>query len=159
MDKEKLILFIKENKAYILAFFIFFIIFIPHYTLNGNYVFIGSYYTPNSAEKKRNEEELIKLTQENTEKLKLTLIESNNKYQQLNDKYKEIEDENIKLKDQVESLTKKLYQQENFFTTKNNDEKEIKKVSFSNVSKKQIRNDRPEFGNSFSKAIKKTKKN
>ena len=159
MDIDKIINFLKKNQTYILSFILIFIILIPHYNLNGEYIFIGSYYTPKSAKKKKNEEELIKLTQKNTEDLKLALIESSTKYKNMEEKYNNIEQENKKLLEQIDVLTNKLHQQENFYKDDKKEKEEIKKVSFSNVSKKQIRNDRPEFGNSFSKALKKTKKN
>ena len=166
MNIGKIINFIQENQTYFLISFLVFVVFFPHYNIKGEYVFLGMYYTPKAAEKKKNEEDLIRLTQKNTEDLKLSIIESSKKYNEVNKKYKDLEtkyqhenEENEKLKEQVESLTHKLYQQEDFFTTKKKEDNKIKKVSFSNVSKKQVRNDRPEFGNSFSKAIKKTKKN
>lgn len=157
MNKDKILFFLKENITYILICVSLFIVCIPHYNLNGDYALIGMYYTPKSAEKKRNEEDLIQITQKNTDELKLTLIESSSKYKKLEEKYNEIEEEKNKLAEQVEVLTNKLEQQTNFYTNNKENKEKVKKVSFANVSKKQVRNDRPEFGNSFSKAIKKSK--
>tara|TARA_Y100000114_G_C11598416_1_gene249177 strand:- start:58 stop:534 length:477 start_codon:yes stop_codon:yes gene_type:complete len=143
-----------KNKWFIIftAMFIFavFLVVVPHYDKDGKNVLIGKYYTERSAKLDKKVKEL-----ENWETNNVTHLTSRIVSLQKNNK--EIEEDNEKLKEQIKVLTDKLTQQEDFYKTKDKVEIEEKKVRFSNVSKKEIRNDRPEFGNSFSKAIKKSK--
>lgn len=145
---------IKINKWFVVfvTIFIFavFLVITPHYDEDGKTVLIGQYYTERSARLDKRVKEV-----ENWEKTNVTNLTS--RIISLQNDKKSIQEENEKLQDQVKILTHKLSQQEHFYKNKDKLETEEKKVRFSNVSKKEIRNDRPEFGNSFSKAIKKTK--
>lgn len=133
--------------------FVLFLITMPHYDEDGKNVFIGTHYTLRSVDIDKKVKKL-----EQMEKTHLTGLTS--QIIKLKHNVNELETENSTLKDQISVLNDKLIQQDNFYANKTKEEikeKEDKKVRFSNVSKKQIKNDRPEFGNSFSKSIKKSK--
>ena len=151
---KELLANIKKNKWFVIFITIFifavFLVITPHYDKDGKNVLIGQYYTERSARLDKKVKEL-----ENWETNNVTNLTS--RIVSLQKDNKNIKEENENLQDQVKILTDKLSQQEHFYKNKDKLETEEKKVRFSNVSKKEIRNDRPEFGNSFSKAIKKTK--
>ena len=134
----------------IIVCFLIFLVVTPHYDENGANVVIGKYYTERSAKLQKKVDELKEWDEKSVIKLTSMIVN-------LKKDKKELEEQNEKLTDQITVLTDKLAQQEKYYKTQDEEIKEEKKVSFSNVSRKEVRNDRPEFGNSFSKAIKKTK--
>lgn len=149
---------IRNNKIFIILTlffcFIVFLIVVPHYDDDGTNVLIGKHHSPRSVRIKKKEKELEEYKTQNLTNLTVQIINlKRDKEKMLEDHKEEVEI----LKEQISTLTNKLSQQENFYTNKKKEDDKIKKVSFSNISKKQIRNDRPQFGNSFSKAIKKSK--
>ena len=152
--------------------FLFYLV--PHYDESGNYKLIGRYY---------NTEHISKLDKSNQNNKKLKkMIENyktkNNslskKIKNFSEKYKNIQKNNQKNIDKLQSqnnslqsnigvLRSQLSQQQEFIKNQNiehkqeNKQKEfIKKRQFSNVSKNNITNERPQLGNMYSKSLKKT---
>lgn len=144
----------KKDKWFLLFFCIFcfavFLVVVPHYDEDGKQVLIGKFYTTRSSKINKKENEL-----KNWENKNVTYLTS--RIVTLQKNKQDLEEKNKVLTEQIDVLTNKLTQQENFYKNKKEETEQIKKVSFSNVSKKQVNTQRPEFGNSFSKAIKKSK--
>ncbi len=153
---------------------IFIIYLIPHYDESGKYKLFGSYYDTKHILK-------IKKSEKDNKKLKKILENYKNKNNSLTTKYKNfsekhkniqkdnqtninyLQNQNKNLKDNIEVLKYKLNQQQEFIKNQTvehkqeNKQKEfIKKRQFSNVSKNNITNERPQLGNMFSKSIKQT---
>ena len=88
----------------------------------------------------------------------------------MENKFYNINQQNVNFSKQLNNLQQnnnllksKLSQQESFIQTSKQEEKydnnmkqELKKRQFSNVSLNTVSNERPDFGNMFSKSIKKT---
>ena len=143
---------------------------VPHYDDNGKYKLFGTYY---------NTKHIMKLDKYNVNNKKLKKMVENykNKNNSLSQKFKNfseklknnqqnisfLQTQNANLKNNVNLLKSQLNQQQDFIKTQNiehkqeNKQKEfIKKRQFSNVSKNNITNERPQLGNMFSKSLKKT---
>ena len=128
----------------------------------------------NSQKKLKNTNQKIKNNfskiQQNNQKIlnyKKDLQKNNS---ELENKFYNINQQNVNFSKQLNNLQQnnnllksKLSQQESFIQTSKQEEKydnnmkqELKKRQFSNVSLNTVSNERPDFGNMFSKSIKKT---
>ena len=160
--------------VFILTSSVFIFYALPHYDEHGEYALFGTYYNVDHILKikksKNNSKKLKKIV--NNYKNKNIFLEKkiNNFSEQYKDNEKNtkqnisyLQSQNQKLKNNIGVLKSKLDQQQDFIKNQNiehkqeNEQKEfIKKRQFSNVSKNTITNERPQFGNMFSKSLKKT---
>jgi hypothetical protein len=122
-------------------------------------------------------QEKFKKNTKNVQNLKNIIISQKNKNNSLQQKFKNffqkdknnqktlsfLQNQNENLKNNVGVLKSQLNQQQDFIKTQNIEHKQenkqkqfMKKRQFSNVSKNNITNERPQLGNMFSKSLKKT---
>ena len=159
---------------------VFIFYFLPHYDENGKYSLFGKYYNKQhitNKKKIKNMDNKIKNMDKNKEKLKKLLnnyktqnFSMNEKLKNFSEKYKNnqknlqiLETQNNNLSKNINVLKSQLNQQQEFIKNQNIEHKQenkqkqfIKKRQFSNVSKTNITNERPQLGNMFSKSLKKT---
>ena len=147
---------------------------LPHYDEHGEYTLFGTYYNIDhilKLKKSKNNSKKLKKIVNNYKNKNISLekkmynfseqYKHNEKTNQQNISY--LQSQNQNLKSNIGVLKSQLDQQQDFIKTQNiehkqeNKQKEfIKKRQFSNVSKNTITNERPQFGNMFSKSLKKT---
>ena len=159
--------------TFLLTSLVFIFYFIPHYDESGKYKLFGKYYNKEHITK---EKKMTKMDNKN-EKLKKILnnyktqnLSMRQKFKNFSEKYKNNQKNLYNLETQNQNLTKnisvlksQLSQQQEFIKNQNIEHKQenkqkqfIKKRQFSNVSKTNISNKRPQLGNMFSKSLKKT---
>ena len=147
---------------------------VPHYDDNGKYKLFGTHYTTkhiHQLNKSKEDNKNLKKMMTNYKNKNNSL---SNKFKNFSEKYKNIQknhqddinnlkSQNDNLKSNINLLKSQLNQQQDFIKTQNiehkqeNKQKEfIKKRQFSNVSKNNITNERPQLGNMYSKSLKKT---
>jgi len=155
---------------------VFIFYFLPHYDQGGKYKLFGKYYNREHITQQNKIKKLQKVDKKN-EKLKKIVNNYKNqnlsmrqKFKNFSEKYKNnqknlyhLETQNQNLSKNISVLKSQLNQQQEFIKNQNIEHKQenkqkqfIKKRQFSNVSKTNITNKRPELGNMFSKSLKKT---
>lgn len=134
---------------------------------NNNKLFISQKNLKKTNEKIKNNFSKI---QQNNQKILHYNKDLQKTNQDLEKEFYEINQQNINFSNELhnlqqnnELLQSKLSQQESFIQTSKQEERyednmkqELKKRQFSNVSLNTVSNERPDFGNMFSKSIKKT---
>ena len=157
--------FFKYRMTFLTLIFLVWAMFIiiPHYDDDGLFVFIGKYYDKNYYRVKKKKKDIEEWEEKNVVELTAKILKLRRELEQKDKKHIEVI---IDLKYQIDSLQNKLDQQDAFQNNKiklktevdtKKEENSSNKTSFSSVSKNHIKNERPDFGNSFSKAIKKSK--
>ena len=170
INKNILIIIITNVSVFILTSLIFIYVFIPHYNEEGEYKLFGSYYNNKHTKKINNfskNNEKLKNSIENYKNKNKSLIQNNKNFletiknNQQNLDY--LQKQNNNLTQNISVLKSQLNQQQEFIKNQNIEHKQekkqkefIKKRQFSNVSKTNITNDRPQLGNMYSKSLKKT---
>lgn len=134
---------------------------------NNNKLFISQKNLKKTNEKIKNN---FSKVQQNNQKILHYNKDLKKNNQDLEKEFYEINQQNINFSNELhnlqqnnELLQSKLSQQESFIQTSKQEERyednmkqELKKRQFSNVSLNTVSNERPDFGNMFSKSIKKT---
>lgn len=153
---------LQDNAKFILLVVICFVLFVPHYDLDGNMVLCGNFYTKIHSEAYKdtqnqyntNKKELL----DSIKHLKQTIHTQSNKLYEKETEVSLLTKEKEKLEVDVQTLQFKIKQQHDFYEIKEKKQEEKKKTEFAQVSKKTINIQRPEIGNMFSKSLKKTSK-
>lgn len=162
--------------TFLLTSLVFIFYFLPHYDDSGKYKLFGKYYNKEHITQQKKIKKLQKVDK-NNQKLKKILNNYKTKNLSISQKFKNfsekfnnnqknlyhLETQNQNLSKNISVLKSQLNQQQEFIKNQNIEHKQenkqkqfIKKRQFSNVSKTNITNKRPQLGNMFSKSLKKT---
>jgi hypothetical protein len=167
--KDKIIDIFNSNRRIILmvvcVICLGIIIYIPHYNINGKYVFFGTFYTKNEANYVNKYNKINSDYVDVESKLASSKTNENlflNKLENTLQKNEKLNNEVEELNSRIDLLKSKFNQQEQFIQNQVKEEKnqkvkkaKVKKTQFADVSKKIVNNDRPQFGNMFANNIKK----
>ena len=171
--KNNMLLILMFVGTFLITCSVFIFYFLPHYDEGGKYTLFGKYYNKEHIFKQKKMTKIDK----NNQKLKKILnnyktqnFSMSQKLKNFSEKYKNnqknishLETQNQNLSKNINVLKSQLNQQQEFIKNQNIEHKQenkqkqfIKKRQFSNVSKTNISNERPQLGNMFSKSLKQT---
>ena len=165
-NKNTLLIILISISIFLLTSVSFIFYLVPHYDEKGEYKLFGEYYdTKHILQLKTNQSKNKKLINiiDSQKNKNISLQQKFQNLSQTTQNLKLLEKENKNLKNNIDLLKSKLDQQQQFIQTQNIEHKQenkqkqfIKKRQFSNVSKNNITNERPQLGNMYSKSLKKT---